>query len=156
MNPSKGDEQVDDNTIRFCRSYVDHYLNECDGFEIVNLFSRVSSSPICLLHYQPDELIGAEYEAWLCRALENKDLVIAAWGCGAVLRQLNDKTPARNREDDVLNFTTESYPQISIECMRVSRRRVPYHPRGVVMAKRRGFPSPENRLKWYPETREWR
>jgi hypothetical protein len=77
LNPSTADRTRDDPTIRRCISFAKSW--GCGSLEVVNLFAYRATKPIDL----PDDMLLAEgpsNRAWLKKAVNNSNLIVAAWG----------------------------------------------------------------------------
>ena len=76
LNPSTGDAQKDDPTIRRCIAFAERL--GFDSLLLVNLFALRSADPRTLSLSK--DLVGPQNDWWLERASKECDLLIAAWG----------------------------------------------------------------------------
>lgn len=77
LNPSTADAELDDPTIRRCKSFAAR--EGCGGLVVVNLFALRATDPAELKRH-PDP-VGPDNVAYLTQALSrNPAVVIAAWG----------------------------------------------------------------------------
>jgi hypothetical protein len=87
LNPSTANAEKFDPTVRRCFGYA------CDwGFgsmEVVNLFAFRSTYPEQLT--KADDPVGPENDAVIIRAINESDLVVAAWGIHGKLHGRNLK-----------------------------------------------------------------
>lgn len=76
LNPSTADHTVDDQTIRQCMGFVDHW-----GFNrlvVVNLFAWRATLPRDML--SAIDPVGPAGDSWLIRAARGADRIVCAWG----------------------------------------------------------------------------
>jgi hypothetical protein len=79
LNPSKADADIDDPTIRRCRSFAERWAH--GGIGVVNLFAYRSTEPNGLL--EASDPVGPRNEAFIRRWMQWQDtisLVVVAWG----------------------------------------------------------------------------
>ena len=77
LNPSTADADVDDPTIRRCRSFAKAW--GYGGLEVVNLFAYRATNPAALrLH--GEAAIGPDNDAVIVKATFTAGIIIAAWG----------------------------------------------------------------------------
>lgn len=93
LNPSTGDAEVDDATLRRCMGFArrDGYA----GIVVRNLFAYRSTKPASLR--LADDPVGPDNDTWLEQLAGDRfgvAQVVAAWGAGAGLQRL---LPARLR-----------------------------------------------------------
>ena len=111
LNPSIGDADTDDPTIRRCMGFAADW-----GFRhlsVVNLFAYRTPSPVVLKSSASPE--GAGNRAALRKALRNADCIVAAWGShGTHLNQASR-----------LARLWSVYP---LQCFGQTKNRQPLHP----------------------------
>ncbi|MFC4727103.1 DUF1643 domain-containing protein [Coralloluteibacterium thermophilus] len=76
LNPSVADHTVDDQTIRQCLGFTQHW-----GFGrllVVNLFAWRATLPRDML--AAIDPVGPAADAWILRAAREADLIVCAWG----------------------------------------------------------------------------
>lgn len=76
LNPSKGNQEQEDPTLKKCISYAKKW--GYDGLNVVNLFAYISTEPTELKH-QIDP-VGPDNDRHVLEAIQNSEIVIAAWG----------------------------------------------------------------------------
>ena len=80
LNPSTADGEQDDPTIRRCVGFAKR--EGCDGLVVVNQFAYRATSPLEL--WKQPQLVarGRRNHEYLFHAIDQADIVIAAWGDG--------------------------------------------------------------------------
>jgi hypothetical protein len=76
LNPSTADAKQNDPTVLKCIRFAKNW--GATKLVMVNLFAYRSSSPKDLR--QIVNPVGADNDAWILRAVEEADIVVAAWG----------------------------------------------------------------------------
>jgi hypothetical protein len=76
LNPSTADSKQNDPTVLKCIRFAKSW--GATKLVMVNLFAYRSSSPKDLR--QVADPVGADNDAWILRAVEEADIVMAAWG----------------------------------------------------------------------------
>lgn len=76
LNPSKADQDQNDNTISRCIQFALDW--GCNRLIITNLFALRSTDPGML--YETDDPIGAENDTFIDAVAAEADLVVCAWG----------------------------------------------------------------------------
>lgn len=76
LNPSTADEELDDPTIRRCRTFA--LREDCDILEVVNLYAFRATNPADLRTAK--DPVGPENARHIREAALRANLVIAAWG----------------------------------------------------------------------------
>lgn len=79
LNPSTADADLDDPTIRRCRSFAQTW--GCNGLVVVNLYGLRSTNPAGLWSH-PDP-VGPENDQHLAGLPNNAGVVVCAWGANA-------------------------------------------------------------------------
>lgn len=79
LNPSTADADIDDPTIRRCRSFS--RLWGCAGLTVANLYALRSTDPAALRHHI--DPVGADNDATLQRVAAEYGDAICAWGANA-------------------------------------------------------------------------
>jgi hypothetical protein len=92
LNPSTADALVDDPTIRRCIAFAEAW--GYGGLIVVNLFALRATDPRELL--TAVDPVGHENDWHIADAVEQTDLVVAAWG--ASIPRQHGKRPAAVRE----------------------------------------------------------
>jgi len=77
LNPSTGDAQRDDATIRRCRGYAQAW--GFGGFDVTNLFAFRATRPSVLRDY-PGDRVGAFADMYIGQQAQMASQVIVAWG----------------------------------------------------------------------------
>jgi hypothetical protein len=112
LNPSTADAEVDDATIRRCKSFTTRF-----GFRemvVVNLYAYRATDPAELLTVE--DPVGAENDAWLYEAARRASRVVLGWGGSA--------DPARARA--VAEILTVDNPVLY--CLGTNKDGSPRHP----------------------------
>jgi hypothetical protein len=79
LNPSTADAETDDPTIRRCKDFAVEWGFE--GLVVVNLFALRTTRPVHLWDGTiAEDPVGVANWAYTCEAVDEADLVIAAWG----------------------------------------------------------------------------
>ena len=106
LNPSTADAEIDDPTIRRCKSFAQR--EGCSTLEVVNLYAYRATDPKQL--WQVFDPIGPENDRYISEAVARADVVIAAWGAHA--KRLRAKSVARHIPDAfALGFTIQGVPR---------------------------------------------
>ena len=107
LNPSTADEHLDDPTIRRCMGFAKLW----GGKELwmVNLFAFRSTDPLALkAAFDP---IGVENDNWLEAAINNADIVVAAWGNLGILNHRAETVLLRHQKRfSALKITKSGMP----------------------------------------------
>ena len=114
LNPSTADEKVDDPTIRRCMAYAARWGHA--RLEVVNLFALRATNPAQLRLFRGDP-VGPDNDRHIMEAVQDADIVIAAWGQHGKLRGR-----AGEVRQMVLNMRRPLY------CLRRSKNGQPSHP----------------------------
>lgn len=77
LNPSTADETQDDPTIRRCMAYAARWGHA--RLEVVNLFALRATNPMQLRLFRGDP-VGPDNDRHIMEAVQDADIVIAAWG----------------------------------------------------------------------------
>jgi len=110
LNPSKADENIDDNTISVCIGFAKAWgYNE---IAMVNLFAFRSTKPEGMMK-EPDP-IGQDNDIILQSVCMTSDLVIAAWGTNG---------EHMDRDEQVLDLLN-----LDIYCLAETKNGHPHHP----------------------------
>lgn len=83
LNPSTADHQVDDPTIRRCRSFAER--EGCGSMLVVNRFALRATDPSEL--QQADDPHGPENAYWMDTRVWYQGPIVAAWGAHPVVAQ---------------------------------------------------------------------
>ncbi|ACT50912.1 DUF1643 domain-containing protein [Methylovorus glucosotrophus] len=79
LNPSTADAEIDDPTIRRCRSFANAW--DCDGIVVANLYALRATNPKELwLHPDP---VGPDNDAYLRELAKHHETIVCAWGAKA-------------------------------------------------------------------------
>jgi hypothetical protein len=76
LNPSTADHAIDDQTIRQCLGFTEHW-----GFNrllVVNLFAWRATDPHGM--FTAIDPIGPDGDGWILRAAKQSDRIVCAWG----------------------------------------------------------------------------
>lgn len=114
LNPSRADAEVDDQTIRRCVSF-----STAAGYGrlvVVNLFALRATDP-AELAVHPDPSGGAN-ASHVRTALEESQLIVAAWGSHAMARRSTIR----------LKLREFAPPIVPVVCLGRSPKGDPYHP----------------------------
>ncbi len=87
LNPSTADADNDDPTIRRCIGFAKNW--GYGGVYVVNLFALRATNPKDLL--KAPFVVGVENEKWIRRMSCIADLVVCAWGNGAIVDKLQKR-----------------------------------------------------------------
>lgn len=119
LNPSTADADLDDPTIRRCRSFAQTW--GCNGIKVVNLYALRSTDPAGLwVHADP---VGPENDNWLTRIALSADEVVCAWGANA-------EAP---RAAEVANMLRAA--GIRLKCLGTTKSGAPRHPLYIAAAQ---------------------
>lgn len=88
LNPSTADETTEDQTSRQCIHFAKEF--KFGSFEVVNLYSLISTNPKVLKTTQLDP-IGPETDRYILDAAQKADQIILAWGCNHFFGGRNEK-----------------------------------------------------------------
>lgn len=113
LNPSTADADIDDPTIRRCRSFAQTW--GANGIRVGNLFALRSTDPKLLLKH-PDP-VGPENDWHLARLASECRDVVCAWGSHPM---------AAGRAQDVLNLLCDAGARLW--CLGTNKDRSPKHP----------------------------
>jgi len=86
LNPSTADAYQDDPTIRRCIGYMKRF--GYSRLEVVNLYAYRATSPSDL--WEADDPVGPLNDNFLWHAIQDADLLIAAWGAHAKPERIED------------------------------------------------------------------
>lgn len=121
LNPSTADADIDDPTIRKCIGFASRW-----GFgeiQVVNLYGYRSTSPKQLFEiHDPMGPKNWEHIHYVCSFC---NVLIAAWGCESVIKQLNRR--GLNAYDTISQIHYR-FPNLQIQCLGKSPNGNPYHP----------------------------
>jgi hypothetical protein len=107
LNPSKADAKQNDPTVVKCIRFAKSW--GATKLLIVNLFAYRSSSPRDLLRVENP--IGADNDAWIRRAVEEADIIVAAWGNnGNYLGRANEIAKRFDGKLQALHLTKQGMP----------------------------------------------
>lgn len=108
LNPSTADADEDDPTIRRCMNYARSW--GYGGIKVVNLFAYRATNPTELKIVS--DPIGPLNNQYIFDAVNNSDIVIAAWGTHGNLHNRNKKI-IRIFEDKLqhLGLTKDGHPK---------------------------------------------
>lgn len=125
INPSTGDDKIDDPTITTCMKRA--RLWGWGGFWIVNLFAFRSAHPDDVL--TAENPIGPENDKHiadhLLKVLQSGGKVIAAWGAAAMLSDPGGRLGIVGRDKRVLAILTK---QTEVLCLAMGQGGAPTHP----------------------------
>ena len=114
LNPSEGNEIIDDKTIKRCIYFAKKF--NFGSFEIVNLYSLISKSPKVLRNTKLDP-IGIETDKYILKAAKKSNKIIVAWG---------NKHYINNRNNDIKNLLLNN--GFKLYCLKKTVKGNPYHP----------------------------
>jgi len=114
LNPSDGDEKLDDNTIKRCIYFAKKF--GYGSLEIVNLYSLVSKDPK-VLKYSKIDPIGIETDNYILQSAKKSKKIILAWG---------NKHYFNNRNKNVINLLLKN--GYKLYCLKKTIKGNPYHP----------------------------
>lgn len=86
LNPSTADAEIDDPTIRRCRSFAGRW--DCAGLIVVNLYALRATDPRELRRVGYADAVGPENDNWLRDAASRAGDVICAWGTNADIERV--------------------------------------------------------------------
>ena len=109
LNPSIGDENLDDPTIRRCINYGQRW--GYGGLIMVNLFAFKATLPVELKKTKFP--IGKENDQFIIDLDKNSGLTVAAWGNNGFFR---------GRDKEVLSLVSK------LMCLKINATRQPAHP----------------------------
>lgn len=112
LNPSTADAELDDPTIRRCRSFADKW--DCNGIVVANLYALRATNPNELWTH-PDP-IGPENDDYLRDLSKEHETVVCAWGANARL----------DRVDVVRKIFSGRLHRLM--CLGVTKQGAPRHP----------------------------
>jgi hypothetical protein len=79
LNPSTADAELDDPTIRRCRSFAKSW--DCSWIVVVNLYALRATNPTDLwMHADP---IGPDNDMYLASMIREHETMVCAWGANA-------------------------------------------------------------------------
>jgi hypothetical protein len=117
LNPSTADASEDDPTIRRVVDYAKRW--DCDGVDVINLFSFRATDPRQLRSRSADELRGPSHGDYYRPVLMEASLIVAAWGRGV---------PKKLQPTHLESVLTHRYFPKSIQCLGVNLDGSPKHP----------------------------
>lgn len=79
LNPSVADAQLDDPTIRRCRSFAQAW--GCNGLVVANLYAYRATKPADL--WQAADPVGPDNDEHLLQVAAEAGQIVCAWGAGA-------------------------------------------------------------------------
>jgi len=79
LNPSTADAELDDPTIRRCRSFAKAW--DCAGIVVANLYALRATDPAGLWSH-PDP-VGSDNDGTLATLIREHETVVCAWGANA-------------------------------------------------------------------------
>lgn len=114
LNPSTADHTVDDPTIRRCKTFALGW-----GYSklmVVNLFAYRATDPYSLIH-STEDIVGPRNKAYVAYAMEEADMVIAAWGTNVANSPFLERRARpiidlihRSKETFALKITKNGWP----------------------------------------------
>lgn len=110
LNPSTADAELDDPTIRRCKSFS--AANGFSGIIVVNLFAYRTKSPKVLA--DAGHPIGPDNDSHIADVLKTHNTVVAAWGANAPdwrVNQLMDLTTMFGTNLVCLGITKDAQPR---------------------------------------------
>jgi hypothetical protein len=112
LNPSTADAELDDPTIRRCRSFAQTW--GCNGIRVVNLYALRSTDPAALwTHSDP---VGPDNDDWLERIALAAPEVVCAWGANAKADRVREVAT---------RLTTAG---VQLKCLGTTKHGAPRHP----------------------------
>jgi len=114
LNPSMADEQLDDRTLRRCKTFSASW--QFGGLEIVNLFALRTPYPRDL--YQAANPVGEENEQYIIAAVRRATCIILAWGAHGSYRE----------RDRAALALIKAHTALAPCCLGVTRSGSPRHP----------------------------
>jgi len=116
LNPSKADENTDDNTVTWCRNYVKR-TNYYGGFYMMNLFAYVESKPKSLKEagYPISFDNKNDNNNYLCNLSKKVKQIIVCWG---------NNGKHNNRSTAVLDILKQE----ELYCLKINKKGEPRHP----------------------------
>ena len=108
LNPSTADENIDDPTVRRCKSFAGNW--GYGGLCMTNIFAYRSTNPHNLYNCEP---IGVENNDWLVYLAMYSGIVVAAWG---------DWGKLLDRYKEVVKLIP------SLQCLGTTKKGQPRHP----------------------------
>lgn len=121
-NPSNADALLDDPSVRKMMGFARAW--GYDGIDVVNRHPLRSSDPKVLL--SPTVVSVPENAKHIAAAVADTDLVICAWGCEEVWKQLREKRGWYASE--VIRLIRSAATLAQIMCLGKSKNGTPYHP----------------------------
>lgn len=115
LNPSTADAHKDDPTCRRCINFAKDW--GFDAMIMVNLFAYRSTDPTLLSQVQ--DPVGPMNDSAIMSALQNSQLVIAAWG---------NRGGLRARHVEVKDILSQHLWQQDIKCFGMTNMGHPVHP----------------------------
>lgn len=121
LNPSTANGTEDDPTIRKCIGFAKRW--GFGGIEVINCWAFRSSDPKQL--YLQHDPFGQRNWEHIDEVCSESNLLIAAWGCEAVVRKLNK---AGLSAKDTLMQIMNRHCALGIDHLGISKTGNPYHP----------------------------
>lgn len=118
LNPSTADAFEDDRTTNRCIDFAKQF--NCTSLEIINLFAYISTDWTKVKNMGRDDAVGPKNDEYIREALNNCNMVIAAWGDEAI-------THKSDRHIELITSVLNGYRK-PIYCLGKTTRRQPRHP----------------------------
>jgi hypothetical protein len=107
LNPSTADAKQNDPTVLKCIRFAKSW--DATKLLMVNLFAYRSSNPRDL--WRVANPVGADNDGWILRAVEEADIVVAAWGNnGSYIGRANEVAKRFHGQLRALRVTKQGMP----------------------------------------------
>lgn len=112
LNPSTADAELDDNTIKRCKSFSSKF--GYGGFKVGNLYALRATDPNEL--WRSDDPIGPENDKFLMEMADEAEIIICAWGDNADVGRVKSVC-------DLLGKNAHKF-----RCLHINSSGMPRHP----------------------------
>lgn len=117
LNPSTADETQNDPTVRRCIGFAQR--EGASRLIVVNLFALRSTDPSALLADMMADPVGCDNDDAILQAMNDADLVVAAWGAHGAVRAF---------QRDVAAETLSLICGRKLQCLGTTKAGAPRHP----------------------------